>query len=108
MRTQNKTNAGKRVRPIRDWFLIFTSDWLGEWREFSKPITKQSKTKPKQPPARFTFDTRLKIDLVEVSNAVIKRLLMGGLRVGSKSWFSFKKNNWTRLWAFSIEPFVFQ
>ena len=30
-------------------FLIFTSDWLGESREFSKPITKQSKTKPKQP-----------------------------------------------------------
>ena len=49
MRTQSKTNAGKRVLPIRDWFLIFTSDWLGEWREFSKPITKQSRTKPKQP-----------------------------------------------------------
>ena len=26
----------------------FTSDWLGKWREFLKPITQRSNAKPKQ------------------------------------------------------------
>ena len=53
MRTQAKQqNAGNQV------FIdsSFASDWLGEWREFFRPITKRSKAKPIR--SQITFDTQ--------------------------------------------------
>ena len=37
----------------------FASDWLRKWQEFSEPITKRNKAKPKQP--GIIFNTKLKI-----------------------------------------------
>ena len=34
----------------------FVSDWLRDWREFSRPITECSKAKPMQ--SRITYDTQ--------------------------------------------------
>ena len=42
----------------------FTSDWLRKWREYFKPITKRSNTKPKQ--TQIIFDSHVKIALVPV------------------------------------------
>ena len=39
----------------------FTSDWLRNWREFFKPITKRRSAKPKQ--TRSTFDSQVKTAL---------------------------------------------
>ena len=41
----------------------FASDWLRDWRKFSKPITERSKAKPIQ--SQITFDTQLKIALFQ-------------------------------------------
>ena len=41
----------------------FTFDWLRLWREFSGPITQQSKAKPKQ--SSITFDTQLETALTK-------------------------------------------
>ena len=40
----------------------FASDWLGGWREFSRPITERRKRNPMQ--SRITFDTQLEIALL--------------------------------------------
>ena len=53
-----RENAGDQV--IFD--VNFASDWLREWREFSGPITEQSKAEPMQ--SRITLDTQLKISLL--------------------------------------------
>ena len=45
---------GKRVDQIVIG-LSFSSNWLGEWHEFSGPITEPNETKPMQ--CRITFDT---------------------------------------------------
>ena len=37
----------------------FASDWLREWREFSRPITERNEAKPKQ--SWIILGTRLKI-----------------------------------------------
>ena len=39
----------------------FTSDWLRNWREFFKPITKRCNAEPKQ--MRTTFDSQVKTAL---------------------------------------------
>ena len=47
-------SAGKRVDQVVIGF-SFWSNWLGEWHEFSAPITEPNETKPMQ--CRITFDT---------------------------------------------------
>ena len=46
-------SAGKRGRLSRDCY-IFASDWLGEWGEFSGPITELGKAKLFCIRARYT------------------------------------------------------
>ena len=43
----------------------FNPDWLRKWREFYKPITKRSTTKPKQ--TGITFNTQVEIALIVVT-----------------------------------------
>lgn len=55
MRTQSKKQANrlKRGKNACDHVEVgvgFASDWLGEWRQFSGPITKESLAKPMQFP----------------------------------------------------------
>ena len=52
----NCLRRGKRPRSTRVCF-NFASDWLREWRQFSRPITERSKAKTKQ--RLITFDTHL-------------------------------------------------
>ena len=47
----------------------FASDWLIEWREFSGPITEQSKVKLMQ--SRITFDAQVKTSLVSKSQVLV-------------------------------------
>ena len=47
----------------------FASDWLIEWREFSGPITEQSKAKLMQ--SRITFDAQVKTSLVNKSQVLV-------------------------------------
>ena len=60
MRTTSKTSklpkARETPRSTRVFF-NFASDWLREWRQFSRPITERSKAKTKQ--RLITFDTHL-------------------------------------------------
>ena len=56
------SSAGKRG---------FISNWWRMWREFSKPITEQSKAKPKQTP--ITFDTQLKPAPQDRSNSIMMK-----------------------------------
>ena len=65
MRTQIRTckllNARENVGIQVKIGFSRASDWLGGWREFSRPITERSNAKPKHP--EFTFDTHFKIVL---------------------------------------------
>ena len=64
MGTQNKKkpNCLKRgkTRATKSCLEVsFVSDWWRDWSEFSEPITRHSKAKPKQ--SQIAFNTQLKI-----------------------------------------------
>ena len=69
MRIQSTGGGGTHVTSLkrgktRDQVAIGFSiafDWLGRWRDISRPITEHSKAKPMQ--WQITFDTQLKIAL---------------------------------------------
>ena len=64
-RPQGRENASGQVAIG----FSFEPDWLSRWREFCRPITERSKAKPIQ--SRITFDTQLKIALMEIRNVRI-------------------------------------
>ena len=59
MRTQRKNMQTEReetrVNETRE-VLIFSCNWLREWREFSGPITERSKAKPSNPELLSTLN----------------------------------------------------
>ena len=57
----------------------FASHWLSRWREFFKPITENSKAKPKQ--FRITFDTQLQTSSFKYIPAVEVYLSLFGGKV---------------------------
>ena len=65
-RPQGRENAPSDEVPIG---FSFASDWLRGWREFSRPITERSKSKPIQ--FRITFDTQLKIALIQTTLFIV-------------------------------------
>ncbi len=63
--TCSQREARKNVRERVTIGFGFTPDWLRNWREIFKPITKRSNAKPKQ--TQFPFDTQVKTALFPLS-----------------------------------------
>ena len=60
-------SAGKRVDQVVIGF-SFSSNWLGEWHEFSGPITEPNETKPMQ---------------CRINSTLLKRALSSGVYLGN-------------------------
>ena len=60
--TCNRRQARENARVQVAIGFGFVSHWLRKWHDFFRPITGQSKAKPKQ--ARITFDTQVKTALI--------------------------------------------
>ena len=69
MRTSQLPKARENVGDQIVVGFTFASDWLIEWREFSGPITEQSKAKLMQ--SRITFDAQVKTSLVNKSQVLV-------------------------------------
>ena len=69
MRTSQLPKARENVGDQIVVGFTFASDWLIEWREFSGPITEQSKAKLMQ--SRITFDAQVKTSLVSKSQVLV-------------------------------------
>ena len=69
MRTSQLPKAGENVGDQIVAGFTFASDWLIEWREFSGPITEQSKAKLMQ--SRITFDAQVKTSLANKSQVLV-------------------------------------
>ena len=69
MRTSQLPKARENVGDQIVVGFTFASDWLIKWREFSGPITEQSKAKLMQ--SRITFDAQVKTPLVSKSQVLV-------------------------------------